>query len=141
MPEKIILAGGAESQCHAIEILKNQGYHVIVVDYDADCMGGRLADEFFCVSTADVEEITRIAKEKNVKAVIAVQSDLGLCTSAMVSERLGLNHIPMDKVELFTNKYKMRQFLKEHGFDIPYLQNAEACRRCGRLQNKMDFRL
>lgn len=133
MADRVVFVGGARSQCHAIQILKKLGCYVIVVDYDKNCSGSRIADEFYCVSTTDVEDITKIAKEKNAIAVLAVQSDVGLVTSSIVSLRLGTNGLPHDKVELFTNKYRMRQYLKEKGFLYP------AFRKCRNQQEVEDF--
>lgn len=133
MQEKVVLVGGAENQCHAVNILQEQGYYVIVVDYNTDCLGKELADEFHCISTADVEKITELAESTKAEAVLAVQSDLGLVTAGIVSERLGLKGIPLDKITLFTNKYKMREYLKENGFLYP------AFSKCRTVQEIKDF--
>lgn len=115
----IIEIGGAASQCHALEILKSWGYYVIVVDLDEKCAGSVLADKFYNVSTSDVDSIVDIAKKENACAVFSVQSDLGMMTAARVSEILGLKGTPSEIVELFTDKSRMRDFLKNNGFFYP----------------------
>lgn len=125
MKEKVLLVGGAKSQCHAIDILKEMDYHVIVVDYNRECTGANLADEFFCISTTDVDSITKLACEKRVKAVLAVQSDLGIITANKVSVRLGQKALPLEMIELFTNKYRMREYLKKNNFLYPHFKKCK----------------
>ena len=125
MKEKVLLVGGATNQCHIIDFLKEEGYHVIVVDYDVECMGSRIADEFYSISTSNVDAIIELAKEKKVRAVLAVQSDLGIVTASIVADRLGLKGLPIEKVNLFSNKYRMREYLKENNFPYP---NFKKCR-------------
>ena len=115
----VLVIGGARSQCHVIDLLHKLNYHVLVVDCDLACQGSKMADEFLGISTADVEGLIEIAREKKVKGVVAVQSDLGLVTATRVAIELGLKALPLEVVELYTNKYKMREHLKKNGFLCP----------------------
>lgn len=124
--EKVLLIGGASGQCHAVDILHEMGYYVLVLDYDKDCLGAKLADEFYAISTADTEAIYELAKEKQVISVLAVQSDLGMIVASKVSERLQLRSIPFEKARLFTNKYLMRDFLKANGFRYPHYKRCQS---------------
>lgn len=119
MKEKVLVIGGAESQCHAIDILQKMDKFVIAADYDERCMGASKADLFVAVSTADVERLVQVAQEHNVSAVLSVQSDLGMLTASKIAKKLELKGIPMNVAELFTNKLKMRDFLKEKNYLYP----------------------
>lgn len=119
MNKKVLLIGGAESQCHAVDILNELNATTIVVDADETCLGSKLADEFYKISTNDVDRITSLAKEKAVDLVMAVQSDLGMITAAKVSSNLGLKSIPLNIARLFTDKSMMRDFLAQHNFLYP----------------------
>lgn len=125
MEYKVLMVGGAESQCHAIDLLHALGCYVIVVDFDLTCKGSEIADEFLGISTADIEKVIDVAKEKEVRSVMAVQSDLGLVTASKVAAELGLKSIPLELVELYTNKYKMREYLKNNGFLFPEFKKCK----------------
>lgn len=120
MNKKVVLCiGGAASQCHLIETAKNMNYRTICVDYDDDCAGKDVADEFYKISTSDIQGIVELGKEKEVTAVISTQSDLGLKTSSYVAEELGLHGLSKKTIEIFTNKVNMREFLYANGYNCP----------------------
>lgn len=139
MGHKVLMVGGAESQCHAIDILHAMDCYVIVVDFDLTCKGSKIADEFFGISTADVEKVLGLAKEKEIDNVIAVQSDLGLVTASKVAANLGLKAIPLELVELYTNKYKMREYLKNNGFLFPEYKKCKNINELEQFANEKGF--
>lgn len=125
MNKKVILfVGGAASQCHIIEIAKSMNYGTICVDYDERCQGKEIADEFYKISTSDVEEIVKLGKKKAITAVVSTQSDLGLKTASCVAEKLGLQGLSEKTIEMFTNKVNMRMFLSANGYNCPQFKKC-----------------
>jgi len=124
MKERVLVIGGARSQCHAIDILKSLNRTTIVADYDANCMGAAMADYFYQISTADVEALVNVAKIENINAVISVQSDLGMVTASRITDRLGLKGLSPALAELFSNKHTMRLFLEKNGYPTPAYQRC-----------------
>lgn len=122
--DRLLTIGGAENQCHLIRIAKNLGYYVICVDLDKDCQGKREADEFYNISTNDVDAIVKLGMEKNVSGIICTQSDLGIKSTACVARKLGLKGVSNNTINLFTNKLAMREFLKTHNYNYPYFKKC-----------------
>lgn len=128
----ILFIGGAASQCHIIEIAKRMNYETICVDYDEQCLGKEVADEFYKISTSEVEKIVELGKEKEIIAVVSTQSDLGLKTASCVAKELGLYGLSEKSIEIFTNKVNMRKFLSANGYNCPQFRkcyNSEQVRQ------------
>lgn len=117
--QKILLLGGSAAQLVAIETAKRLGYYTIVCDYLSDNPGQFVADAFYCVSTTDKDSILDIAKKENIDGIVAYSSDPAAPTAAYVANVLGLPGLEYDKVRCFCEKQLFRNFLCEHGFNVP----------------------
>lgn len=118
--KKVLLLGGSEQQCVAIQTAKELGYYTVLCDYLPDNPGQHLADRFYLASTTDKQRILSIAEEEKINGIVAYASDPAAPTAAYVSEKLGLPGNPYESVEILCNKDKFRAFLKEHGFHTPH---------------------
>lgn len=116
---KLIAVGGAEGQAHIIECARNSGYYVIDVDKDGECYCRGIADEFQKLSTDDVNGIAKLAMERKVDSIVASQSDLGIKTAYLCRKMLGIEAEGDEAINLFTNKHRMREFLKKEGYACP----------------------
>ena len=85
----LVLAGGYP-QIALINELKSRGMRVLLADYYAEPVAKPYADEFYQISTLDVEAITALAREQKVDFLITACTDQALLTVAQVSETLGL---------------------------------------------------
>ena len=119
MEGKVLVVGGSKSKCHIIELLHKRGYYIIVADFDRQCEGRKLADRFIEISIDDVEGIVKVAKENVVDGILAVQSDWGMITANLAALEMGYKAISQNFIKLYTDKYSMRQYLKENGFLCP----------------------
>ena len=119
MEGKVLVVGGSKSKCHIIELLHKRGYYIIVADFDRHCEGRTLADRFIEISIDDVEGIVKVAKENVVDGILAVQSDWGMITANLAALEMGYKAISQNFIKLYTDKYSMRQYLKENGFLCP----------------------
>jgi len=118
---KILFLGGAFSQIPAIEYAIQQGYHVITVDYLPENPGHKISDEYYNISTIDVENVFSISKKLNIDAVSAYASDPAAPTAAFISERMGLVGSSYESVNVLSNKILFRKFLKVSGFKVPWV--------------------
>lgn len=119
MPGKILILGGARAQIPAIRRAKEMGFYVITCDYLPDNPGHRFSDKYKNISTIEMEEVYRYAKEEGINGVISYASDPSACTCAYISDRLGLEGNSYESVERLIRKDIFRFFQKEKGFKFP----------------------
>ena len=113
----LVLAGGFD-QIALIEELKTRGHYVILADYYEHPMAERVADDFFQISTLDLEKIELLAKSEEVDLITTACTDQALLTVAYVSERLGLPcYLSYETARNVTNKEYMKAKFEE--FQIP----------------------
>ena len=117
--KRLLMLGGSIYQTYAIKEAVRQGHYVITCDYLPDNPGHKYAHEYHNVSTTDKDAVLALAKELKVDGVVAYASDPAAPTAAYVCEQLGLPTSPYKSVEILSKKHLFRQYLKEHGFNVP----------------------
>ncbi|MGC8870870.1 MAG: alpha-hydroxy-acid oxidizing protein [Brevinematia bacterium] len=122
MKEFIVSIGGGILQERLIREIKNMGFKSIVFDRDENCVGSKIADIFFPISTRDYESILKVLKEKElidrVAAAITVGTDMSY-TVAKINEIVA-PYLPSTDVAIkTTDKFVMRKVLKEGEVNVP----------------------
>lgn len=116
--KKIIILGASMLQVPMIELAKDMGLYVIVVDYNPKAPGMFLADETLVVSTIDKEAVYIEAVRTKPDYIVTCTSDMPVRTVAYIREKFGM---PVDIAykDSFcaTDKIHMRKRLQE--FDVP----------------------
>ena len=120
--KRLLMLGGAMQQIPIIKLAKEMGIYVITCDYLPDNPGHQYADEYYNVSTTDLDGVLNLAKGLDIDGIVAYASDPSAPTAAYVAEKLGLPGNPYESVKLCTQKDLFRAFLKEHGFNCPEAQ-------------------
>lgn len=113
------MLGGSLYQVYAIKEAVRLGYYVITCDYLPENPGHKYAHEYYNVSTTDKEAVLELARRLKVDGVVAYASDPAAPTAAYVCEQLGLPTSPYRSVEILSKKDLFRQYLTEHGFNVP----------------------
>lgn len=138
MKKKMLFLGGIMQQIPAITRARELGYHVITCDYLPSNPGHKYADEYYNVSTTDLDAVLALAKKLNIDGIVAYASDPAAPTAAYVAEKLGLPGNPYESVKLLTEKDLFREFLQKHGFNSPkaggYTNYEAALADIGRLR-------
>jgi len=114
----MIVAGG-DWQVPLVAMAKEMGHTVLCTNLYKNSPAFAMADDFAVVDVLDKEKNLEIAQNWNPDIVITDQSDIAVPTVAYISDKLNLLGIGEKKAHLFTNKYEMRCFEKEHGFQHP----------------------
>ena len=110
----LVLAGGFP-QIELIQKLRLRGIYTLLADYYENPVAREYADEFYQISTLDVEAIRALAKEKEVDFLITVCTDQALLTVAQVSEELGFPcYIDYQTARNVTNKAYMKKVFEEN---------------------------
>lgn len=137
--ERVFVIGGGEWQTSLVKKVKELGYEVVNSNLYEDSPAFRFADFCEVADVLDKEANLAIAKKYGIQAVLTDQSDIAVPTVAHVAECLGLPSIGREMAALFTNKYKMCCFCREHGLKVPEFclcrtpeEAVEFIRRLGR---------
>jgi biotin carboxylase len=123
--KKILIIGAGVLQIPAITEAKKMGLRVATFDYDKNAPGFELADESYVISTIDVEQAVKKAKEINPDGVMTLASDMPLRTVSAIAKELNLNAVSEETAYAATNKARMRELFKEHGVPIPKFYKAK----------------
>jgi len=112
--EALVLAGGFP-QIALIKELQRREITVLLADYYENPVAKPYADEFYQISTLNVEAITELAREQKVDFLITACTDQALLTVARVSETLGLPcYIDYETALNVTNKSYMKKVFQEN---------------------------
>ncbi len=118
--KKLMLLGGLRYLIPVIEAAHKLGIYVITCDYLPDNIAHKYSDEYCNVSIVDKEAVLKIAQEKQIDGIMSFAVDPGVITAAYVQEQMGLPAFgPYESVCILQNKDRFRQFLTEHGFNVP----------------------
>ena len=117
--KRILMLGGSMQQIPIIKLAKEMGLHVITCDYTPNNPGHQYSDEYYNVSTTDLDGVLELAKQLNIDGIVAYASDPAAPTAAYVAEKLGLPGNPYESVRICTEKDLFRDFLTTHGLHAP----------------------
>ena len=122
MQKKLMLLGGIRYLVPAIEAAHKHGYHVITVDYLPDNIAHKYSDEYHDVSILekDKDKVLALAQELQIDGILSYAVDPGVVAAAYVAEKMELPFTcSYDSACIMQDKSKFRQFLTEHGFNVP----------------------
>lgn len=117
--KRVLIIPGSEAQVALLEKAREAGYKTVCVNPYKNSPGFRYADYSVQADVLDKKKVLQIAEEYAVSAVISDECDIAMPTVAYVGERMGLHTISCSHAELYTDKFLMRKFCKEHGYHYP----------------------
>lgn len=118
--KKLLIIGASILQVPAIKKAKELGYYVGVIDYNPHAIGIPLADEYFNVSTIDVEGVTETACAFHPDGIMTLATDMPMRSIAKAAEACGLPGISMDCAIKATDKGEMIKVFKSAGVAHPW---------------------
>ena len=105
--KRILILGGSERQLKLIQESKQEGYYIVLCDYDKHNLGCQYADKFYQVSIIDKEKVLKIAHDEKIDGIVS-NSEPAMIVVSYVSEKLHLNGNPMSSIETLLSKDKFR---------------------------------
>ena len=123
--KKVLIIGASILQLPAILKAKELGYYVGVVDYNPKAIGIPYADEFFEVSTIDIEGVTQTAKEFAPDGIMTLATDMPMRSIAAAARACGLSGISMDTAIKSTDKGEMIKAFEACGVEHPWYYIAK----------------
>ncbi len=118
--KKILIIGASLLQLPAIKKAKELGYYVGVADYNPEAIGIPYADEYFNVSTIDVDRVVEVAKSFNPNGIMTLATDMPMRAVAAACKELGLPGISPDTALKATDKAKMIKAFEVYGVEHPW---------------------
>lgn len=118
--DKILILGASILQLPAIKKAKEMGFHVVVVDININAIGSSYADEFYNISTNDINGITELAKEIQPKVIMTIATDMPMRAIASATSELNIKGISYITAIKATDKGEMIQALNEANVNIPW---------------------
>lgn len=116
---RLLVLGASRLQSPALVKGREMGYRVGVVDRDPDAVGIALADDFFEISTTDVEGIVEVARSYQPRGVLTLGTDMPMRGVAGVAEALGLAGPSADATRAATDKGEMAAAFERGGVPAP----------------------
>lgn len=137
--KKLLIIGASILQLPAIKRAKELGFYVGVIDYNPNAVGIKLADEYFNVSTIDIEGVTRAAREFAPCGIMTLATDMPMRSIAAACSALGLPGISMDTAIKSTDKGEMIKAFEAHGVEHPWYFILKSPDELDRIIEKIEF--
>lgn len=118
--KKLLIIGASILQLPAIKRAKELGYYVGVIDYNPNAVGVPFADEFFCVSTIDIEGVVKVAEDFRPDGIMTLATDMPMRSIAAACDKLGLPGITFDTAIKSTDKGEMIKCFEANGVEHPW---------------------
>lgn len=122
--KKIMILGASSLQLPGIIKAKEMGHYVVAVDMNKNAVGFEYADESLVISTTDIPNVVKSAKEIKIDGILTLATDMPVRTVAAVAEELGLPAISVENSMKATDKALMRETFKEQGVPCPFFFRA-----------------
>lgn len=136
---KLLIIGASILQLPAIKKAKEMGYYVGVVDYDPNAVGIKFADEFFNVSTIDIDKVAQTAKEFKPEGIMTLATDMPMRSVAQAAKDCGLVGISMDTAIKSTDKGEMIKAFEQNGVEHPWYYIAYDENDFDKILDKVSF--
>ena len=118
--KKVLIIGASILQLPAIQKAKELGYYVGVADYNPNAIGIPEADEYFNVSTIDIDGVVRVAQEFQPDGIMTLATDMPMRAVAKACEACGLPGISFATAIKATDKGEMIKAFVAAGVEHPW---------------------
>lgn len=118
--KRILIIGASILQMPAILKAKELGYYVATVDFNPKAVGIQYADEFYEVSTIDIEAVAEVAKKFKADGIMTLATDMPMRSVARAAEVCDLPGISMDTAIKATDKGEMIKAFDSNKVEHPW---------------------
>ena len=118
---KIMVLPGTIWQVPLMNKIKSMGHELYLANPVKNKGVYEIADHFLETDIFAYDTIISYCKSEGIDIVMSEECDVATDAVARYNKALGANCISEEIANLFTNKFRMREFCKEHGFNpIPH---------------------
>ena len=118
--KRLFIIGASDFQLPAIIEAKELGLYVGVADYNKNAIGIPYADEYFNVSTVDLEGICNAAKAFGADGIMTLCTDMPMRALANACEKLGLIGPDLTTAITATDKSVMIKAFEANNVEHPF---------------------
>lgn len=115
----LLVLPGSNWQVELVKKIKELGHKVLVVNPYDDSPCFKFADGYLKSDIFDMEKVLKYARQNNVDAVISDECDIAMPLVAKLGEELSLPTLDSKTARLYTDKFFMREFCKDHNIKYP----------------------
>ena len=116
--KRLLVLGGTSASYDLVVNARAMGIYVIVTDNNDTGVSKEIADETARVSTADIDALVALAKEKKVDGVFCGPSEFNLRNVIRVCEKAGLPcYTDMETWDKCANKDDFKSYCRAYGVD------------------------
>lgn len=137
--KRILILGASVLQVPAIRRAKELGYYVGVIDYNSDAVGVCEADEFFNVSTIDIEKVVQVAKDFKPDGIMTLATDMPMRAVAKACDECGLPGISYDTAVKATDKGEMIKAFENAGVEHPWYYIVSSQSELKKVADKITY--
>ena len=120
--KRILFLAGDYDQAKFITHLQQLGHYIILVDYLPNPPAKKVANEFYQISTLDLDKVLSLAETKHIDLITTAYTDQALLTAAYVAEKMNLPfYLSYEQAVNVTNKFYMKEIFQNAG--IPTAKN------------------
>lgn len=122
MIKKMLFLGDSNQTHEFLQQAKVEGFYTIVTDYnEPEYSTAKLeADEYWMISTGDIDALEQKCREENIQAVISGASDFNIEMAIRLCERLGLPSYCTEEVwNTSKDKVIFKRLCREAGVPVP----------------------
>lgn len=137
--KKLLIIGASVLQLPAIKKAKEMDFYVAVADYDPKAVGISFADEYFNVSTIDIDGVTKVAKEFAPDGIMTLATDMPMRSIAAAAKECGLPGVTMETAIKSTDKGEMIKAFEQNSVEHPWYYIVENENEFLSVCNKVTF--
>ena len=115
----LAVIGASYLQLPLVRKARELGIRTVCFAWEEGAVCRDFADRYHPVSVTDREEILRLCRRENTGAVATIASDVAVPTVNYVAHAMGFPGNSLESAHLSTNKFAMRQALKNAGARVP----------------------
>lgn len=116
--KRLLVLGGTSASLDLVKNAKAMGIYTIVTDNNETGVSKEIADETARVSTADIDGLVKLAKERRVDGIFSGPSEFNLRNVIRASAEAGLPcYTTMDVWDKCANKDVFKSYCREYGVD------------------------
>lgn len=137
--KKILIIGASVLQLPAIKRAKELGMYVGVADFNPKAVGIPFADEYFNVSTIDIDGVCEVAKKFKPDGIMTLATDMPMRSIAAACSQLSLHGISTDTAVKATDKGEMIKVFQRSGVEHPWFYIVKDTSEFSEIKERLTF--
>ncbi len=133
--KNVAIIGASYLQLPVYLKAKEIGIKTIGFAWEEGAVAKDYCDTFYPISIVEKELILEICQKENINGILSIASDVAVPTVSYVASKMGLTGNSIDSARYSTNKFLMRERLKEVGLNCPVfflIKNISDARTVGK---------